>query len=353
MAKKNYYGSFNPSAASKALKSADRIFCQLTDDGTIYAGSGHVLFKLTPADYAAIVQPVACCDAGNWTIDQHGKHDGSMNAADIFTKSVKAAEGKTALQPCPLHFQPNTKAAPDQVGFYNAEDDFSAFYNAAYIAAVGTCTIKAPNAMSAAVVYHNDEAAALVMPIRPEPKASRAVKAYFTDNNAQPAGDSAAEIAALRAELEAARSRIAEANKRAEEYMNARDAAELEAAALRDEINDLQAEVAELAADNAEAARTVKNAIEEMNAREAEHAQQIAELQAAAPADNKPEAKTAAELIAARFADMAGVTATIKGAQTAAPVVWLAGDTKPHAKAIEAAGGKWSNKKAAYYVRVA
>lgn len=308
MAKKNYYGSFNPSAASKALKSADRIFCQLTDDGTIYAGSGYVLFKLTPADYAAIVQPVACCDAGNWTIDQHGKHDGSMNAAEIFTKSVKAAEDKTALQPCPLHFQPNTKAAPDQVGFYNAEDDFTAFYNAAYIAAVGTCTIKAPNATSAAIVYHNDEAAALVMPIRPEPKASRAVKAYFTDNNAQPAGDNAAEIAALRAELEAARRQIVEANKHAEEYMNAR---------------------------------------------EAEHAQQIAELQAAAPADNKPEPKTAAELIAARFADMAGVTATIKGAQTAAPVVWLAGDTKPHAKAIEAAGGKWSNKKAAYYVRVA
>lgn len=50
---------------------------------------------------------------------------------------------------------------------------------------------------------------------------------------------------------------------------------------------------------------------------------------------------------------MAGVTTTIKGAQTAAPVVWLAGDTTTHAKAIEAAGGKWSNKKAAYYVRVA
>ena len=39
-------------------------------------------------------------------------------------------------------------------------------------------------------------------------------------------------------------------------------------------------------------------------------------------------------------------------AQTAAPVVWLAGDTKPHAKAIEADGGKWSAKKNAYYFRV-
>lgn len=37
----------------------------------------------------------------------------------------------------------------------------------------------------------------------------------------------------------------------------------------------------------------------------------------------------------------------------AAPVVWLAGDTKPHEKEIEAAGGKWSGKKNAYYFRVA
>ena len=39
--------------------------------------------------------------------------------------------------------------------------------------------------------------------------------------------------------------------------------------------------------------------------------------------------------------------------KTAASVVWLAGDTKPHAKAIEADGGKWSAKKNAYYFRVA
>lgn len=50
---------------------------------------------------------------------------------------------------------------------------------------------------------------------------------------------------------------------------------------------------------------------------------------------------------------MAGVTTTIKGAQTAAPVIWLAGNTQEHAEAIKAAGGKWSNKKSAFYVRVA
>lgn len=71
------------------------------------------------------------------------------------------------------------------------------------------------------------------------------------------------------------------------------------------------------------------------------------------PAEQKPEPKTAAEIIAARWAEVDGLTATIKGATTAAPVVWLAGDTKPHGKEIEAAGGKWSSKKNAYYFRVA
>lgn len=71
------------------------------------------------------------------------------------------------------------------------------------------------------------------------------------------------------------------------------------------------------------------------------------------PAEQKPEPKTAAEIIAARWAEVDGLTATIKGATTAAPVVWLAGDTKPHEKEIEAAGGKCSGKKNAYYFRVA
>ena len=72
--------------------------------------------------------------------------------------------------------------------------------------------------------------------------------------------------------------------------------------------------------------------------------------QTAAPA---AEPKTAAELIASRWSNVDGVTVTIKGAQPTGPVVWLTGDTDPHADEIKAQGGKWSNKRAAYYVRVA
>ena len=81
----------------------------------------------------------------------------------------------------------------------------------------------------------------------------------------------------------------------------------------------------------------------------------IADTVAPSPKTAAPaaEPKTAAELIASRWSNVDGVTVTIKGAQTTSPVVWLTGDTDPHADEIKAQGGKWSNKRGAYYVRVA
>ena len=307
MAKQNYYGSFNPSAAAKALKMADRYFCQITEDGTIYAGSAYVLFKLTPADYAAIVQPVACCEAGNWAIDRNGKTESSIDAARIFAEAVKAAQNAADLQSCPLVINCKKDKNP-AAAYYNAEADFVALYNPAYLAAFPGAAIRTSSACSPAIMYNGVEAVGLVMPIRAEPKAARAVKAYFTEadddgGNNTDLSRAQDELAAVRGDLYRAANEIADLKKQI-----ARQAAELEA---------------------------------------------LHSAEAAPAADNKPEPKTAAEIIAARWAEVDGLTATIKGAQTAAPVVWLAGDTKPHAKAIEADGGKWSVKKNAYYFRVA
>lgn len=118
-----------------------------------------------------------------------------------------------------------------------------------------------------------------------------------------------------------------------------------EADKLHAELAQAQEEAAALRGDLYRAA----NEIDELKAKLAE----LHETKTEQPAEQKPEPKTAAEIIAARWAEVDGLTATIKGATTAAPVVWLAGDTKPHEKEIEAAGGKWSGKKNAYYFRVA
>ena len=54
-----------------------------------------------------------------------------------------------------------------------------------------------------------------------------------------------------------------------------------------------------------------------------------------------------------KFQNIPGLTLTIKGAKTARPVVWLSGDTDPHADAIRAAGGHWSSKKGAWFFKPA
>lgn len=222
--------------------------------------------------------------------------DNGFDLVKLFNETVEQTANAPALERCPLTLQAGKAPA---ASYYNPAAGVASFYNAKFIAALTpSATLRATGAISAAVAYVGGEPMALVLPIKPEPKAARAVKAYFAecDNGAT------AEADKLRAEL----------------------------AQAQDELSAVRGDL-----------YRATNKISEL------------EAQQAAPAAEQPEPKTAAELIAARFADLAGVTATIKGAQTAAPVVWLAGDTKPHEKEIEAAGGKWSGKKNAYYFRVA
>ena len=305
MKKIKVMGNYTPDA-TKALKGSDKIICRTADDGTIYICTGFVLYKMTGEEYAAAAQPVTCCEPGNWTIDQDGKRDGAtFDAVKIFTDAAKAADNGGELTRCPLNLGTEKALA---WSYYSADKDFAAFYNNKYISALHPgATFRAAGATSGAVAYMDGEPFAMVMPIRPEPKPAEAVKAYFTQADKT---KTAAEADKLRDKLTAARAEIAQA---------------------QDEIEALRAQIAQQAAE-LEALRSAPQA---------------------EPVNEKPEPKTAAELIAARFADLEGVTATIKGAQTAAPVVWLAGETEKHADAIKAAGAKWSNKKSAFYVRVA
>ena len=88
------------------------------------------------------------------------------------------------------------------------------------------------------------------------------------------------------------------------------------------------------AATDAQELEALRAKVAELEAQQAQPREHAEDPQQPAQADGK----TAAEIIASRFADMAGVTTTIKGAQTAAPVIWLAGNTQEHAEAIKAAG---------------
>lgn len=250
---KKFTGRYTTNTA-KALKGSERILCQVSEDGTIYICNGFLLCTMNAPEYAATVQPLTCCEPGAWTFDKDGKHEDEAHKLDL----VKL-------------FADTVRDTAD----------------AAYV---------------------NDEPFAVVMPIKAEPNAARAIKAFFTE---------AAEDNTKTGEADKLRTELAQAQE--------------EAAALRGDLYRAANEIDEL-----------KNKLAELHEAKTEQ-----------PAEQKPEPKTAAEIIAARWAEVDGLTATIRGATTAAPVVWLAGDTKPHEKEIDAAGGKWSGKKNAYYFLVA
>lgn len=55
--------------------------------------------------------------------------------------------------------------------------------------------------------------------------------------------------------------------------------------------------------------------------------------------------------IKARFGSLPGLTLKVKGEKTGSPNVWFTGDVEKYADEIKAAGGIWSNKKGAYWVK--
>lgn len=309
---KKFTGYFTPDA-SKALKGSQRLICRTDKDGVAYVTNGFTAYKMFPHEYAAIVQPVTCCEAGNYSIQNGEKRDDvDFNLEKTFLDSVKAANDTGDMARCPLVLTLDKKRTA--AAYYNAEKDFVALYDTRYISALSSgFTLRAPGPTAPAVAYNDNDPFALILPIRPDENTTRAVKAYFTQAAANKT-DEASEAEQLRAEIS-----------RLQDKLNR---AETGAAALEERVEEQAAEL--------EALRTA-----------AGHNDTADESK---PATN---AKSAAEIIAQRFASMDGVTATIKGAQTAAPVVWLSGDTEKHADEIKAAGAKWSGKKSAYYVRVA
>lgn len=305
---KKFTGRYTTNTA-KALKGSERILCQVSEDGTIYICNGFLLCTMNAPEYAATVQPLTCCEPGAWTFDKDGKHEDEAHKLDLvklFADTVRTVTAAEPLARAPFTVQ--ARKAPAAC-YYNAAADFAAIYDTKFIDALHPAAqLRTTSAISAAVAYINGEPFSVVMPIKAEPNAARAIRAFFTE---------AAED----------NTKTDEADKLRAELVQAQE----EAAALRGDLYRAANEIDEL-----------KNKLAELHETKTEQ-----------PAEQKPEPKTAAEIIAARWAEVDGLTATIKGATTAAPVVWLAGDTKPHGKEIEAAGGKWSGKKNAYYFRVA
>jgi hypothetical protein len=334
---KKYYGSYTTEAA-KALKGYNRLVCQIAEDGTIYICNGYLIFSLTGDEYDAVARPVAQCDAGNWTMDKDGKHDGAdVDLHKLFSDAVQAVKDAAPLRRSALLVDAGKGHVAACYYSYGQSYDqaFAQFIDRRYTAALADhAVLRSVGSVSAAVAFADDLPFAMILPIKPDPKNVRAVEAYFGANQSVVIKDQ----------------RIDQLRDQNADLCNQFSAKDEELTQAQNEVKLLKAQIAQQA--DAMRAQLAQNSKleDQLSALREQLAQQVAEP---ATVESKPEPKTTAELIAARWSQVYGLTATVKGAQTAAPVVWLDGDAQPHAKEIEAEGGKWSNKRNAYYFRVA
>jgi len=335
------YGLYTKSAA-KAIKLSDRLICQTVEDGPIYICNGYFIFQLTAAEYDAIVRPVACCDPGTWDLRSGTRTPSTMDLVKLFHDTTAATADAPVLTACPMVF---SLGKTEAVGYYSVDADLFAMYNRSFMAAVSG-TVRAKSGTASAVVYSGKEPFAMILPIKPKAELARAVKAYFVDTPApKKPSHEVGEWMDLAKRMEHERDEnAAEAAKAHQETAAEKERADRLAQELEDARQALQDAAATAAAEKEHADRL---------------AQELADVRQTcqeAPATSEPERlDTAAAITAAtaRFTAIPGVTATVKGAQTASPVIWLSGDAVKHADALSAAGARWSRKREAYYYRVA
>lgn len=167
--------------ARKAFKLTDKLVCRVDGDGFVYVTDGFAAYRMTPAEYAAIIQPVACCEAGNWTIRDGRKVQDSFDLVGLFNSMVENIKNTAPVDSYPFKYQIDEK---DISVFYAQDRGFAALYNSRYVSALAPgFTLYAPGPLGGAVAYQCGDPCALILPIRCkdeiQPKIFRSVRAYF------------------------------------------------------------------------------------------------------------------------------------------------------------------------------
>lgn len=324
------YSSYT-TALTRSLKATERLHCKVDEENNaVYVCNGYFVVKLNPAEYDALVRPVTQREAGNFVIENGEQVPNEpLDMEKILADAAR--EAVHDLAPAPFIVAPSDKRSKATISpYYSESGDFVAGFNSEYATIIDpSLPRKGKNAISPMVVFSGDDPQAMILPVRlgsPE-KPSRvpaAVRAFFTDKPEEPADEKLKRARKDRDEWEALARRL-----EAERDSRERELAELQKV---------------LAAKNEQ----IEALTERLNAQPDPQPQEEA---AEAQREQTPADKAAA--LVEQLASLSNVTATVKGAQTAAPVVWLTGDTDAHKAKIEKLGGKWSGKRSAWYFKIA
>lgn len=327
-------------ALTRSLKAAERLHCKVDEENSaVYVCNGYFLVKLDRTEYDALVRPVTQREAGDFVL-YNGEADATREPLDMEKLLTDAAhDAAHELTPAPFLVDPCTKGTKSKiVAYYSESGDFVAGFNSDYAAIISaSLPRKSKNPISPMVVFSGDEPQAMILPVRLDETKSRvpaAVRAYFTDKPQESADE----------KLQRARKDRDDWEQMARRLEAERDSRERELSELQKVLADKTAEIEALT--------------ERLNAQPDPQPQALGGKAAPAvgspagdPLEQAPAEKAAA--LVETLAALEGVTATIKGAQTAAPVVWLIGEADAHKDEIEKLGGKWSGKRSAWYFKIA
>lgn len=332
MNKKNAVLKYSPytTALTRSLKSAERLHCRVNEESSaVYVCNGFFLVKLDRAEYDALVRPVTQREAGNFVLD-NGETNAAMEPLDMEKLLADTTQSAVhELTPAPFLFDPCTKSTKAKIAAYYSESgDFVASFNSDYAAIIDpSLPRKSKNPNSPMVVFDGSEPQAMILPIRINEEKSRvpaAVRAFFTDKPEEPADE-----------------KLRRARKDRDEWEHMARRMEAERVGLERTISELQKRLTDKTAE-------IEAMTELLNAQpDPQHQEEAAEV----PQEQTPADKAAALL--EKLAALDDITATVKGAQTAAPVVWLTGEADAHKAEIEKLGGKWSGKRSAWYFKIA
>ena len=318
-------------ALTRSLKITERLHCRVNEETrAVYVCNGYFLVKLDRTEYDALVRPVTQREAGNFVIENGEQVPNEPLDMEKLLADA-AQEAAHELTPAPFLFDPGVKGVKSKIAAYYSESgDFVAGFNSDYAAIIApSLPRKSKNPTSPMVVFRGDEPQAMILPVRlgsPE-KPSRvpaAVRAFFTDKPEESADE-----------------KLKRARKDRDEWEQMARRLEAERVGLERTISDLQKVLADKTAE-------IEALTDRLNAQPDTQPQEEA---AEAQQEQTPADKAAA--LVETLAALDGITATVKGAQTAAPVVWLTGEADAHKEKIEAMGGKWSNKRGAWYFKIA
>lgn len=318
-------------ALTRSLKITERLHCRVNEETrAVYVCNGYFLVKLDRTEYDALVRPVTQREAGNFVIENGEQVPNEPLDMEKLLADA-AQEAAHELTPAPFLFDPGVKGVKSKIAAYYSESgDFVAGFNSDYAAIIApSLPRKSKNPTSPMVVFRGDEPQAMILPVRlgsPE-KPSRvpaAVRAFFTDKPEESADE-----------------KLKRARKDRDEWEQMARRLEAERVGLERTISDLQKVLADKTAE-------IEALTDRLNAQPDPQPQEEA---AEAQQEQTPADKAAA--LVETLAALDGITATVKGAQTAAPVVWLTGEADTHKEKIEAMGGKWSNKRGAWYFKIA